>query len=236
MITLGSSIEELTNNAVEIIEVGRKMNATLAMIIFKAKELFGIDSKGFFGWCSDNAKLTGSYVHQHVKVGKMLISLQDKEEIFKMLTTLDFAKLIPLSRLGATEIISLVASYNFETMNREEVRNCVNNLLNGFDASKNLLDTKSTNEQNSLVQDELTGFTTAVNSVIELATNGFDFENAITNDEIAEKATGSGMVFIGATIEYQKKSETPDYQLLQAMKESLEKDIVDINNILGVNK
>ncbi|MEA4862699.1 MAG: hypothetical protein VB042_05275 [Victivallaceae bacterium] len=122
------TLEELTASARELLAFAARQTQTLAVIVAAAKRH---NPAGWADWAADELGLGGSYLHHLRAVGDMLLDVRAiggsvALQHYKLLFSLAYNKLVPLTRVPATEMGNFVrVNPTLARMSRDQVRAAV---------------------------------------------------------------------------------------------------------------
>ena len=209
-------VAELTAGCKQLLRVNSRVSQTLAVCIAAA---YGrLDIKEWVNWCRDELGLDNVSYRSHLaKVGKLLLNLLRDESAlptYSRLFDCDLAKLLTLSRVPGDEVVAFVSrNPDLERIGREELRRRVAEWL-GEEVSA------------APEQPELPGFEAALAAAASLPAESF--ADAVKTPEHADQALYSGLGFLAAALEYEKRAETPDVVKLTEIKQELLNEVAEI--------
>ena len=214
-------VAEITAGCRQLLRVNSRVSQTIAVCIAAAYER--LDLKKWVEWCRDELGLENVSYRSHLaKVGKLLLGLLHDESALPTYTRLfecDLAKLLTLSRVPDNEVVAFVSrNPDLERIGREELRRRVAVWL-GEEAGA------------APEQPELPGFEAALAAAAQLPAESF--AGAVTTPEHAQQALYSGLGFLSAAVEYEKRAETPDVVKLTEIKQALLDEVADIEKAIS---
>ena len=209
-------VEEITAGCKQLLRVNSRVSQTIAVCIAAVYERS--DLKEWCRWCRDELGLESVSYRSHLaKVGKLLLNLLRDESALPTYTRLfecDLAKLLTLSRVPGDEVVSFVSrNPDLERIGREELRRRVAEWL-GEEVGA------------APEQPELPGFEAALAAAAALPAESF--ADAVNTPEHADQALYSGLGFLAAALEYEKRAETPDVVKLTEIKQELLNEVAEI--------
>lgn len=212
-------VAEITAGCKQLLRVNSRVSQTIAVCIAAAYER--LDLKKWVEWCRDELGLENISYRSHLaKVGKLLLNLLRDESALPVYTRLfecDLAKLLTLSRVPDNEVVAFVSrNSDLERIGREELRRRVAAWLG--------------EEVTAGQQPELPGFEAALAAAANLPAESF--AEAVMTPEHAQQALYSGLGFLSAAIEYEKRAETPDVVKLTEIKQALLDEVADIEKAI----
>ena len=210
-------VAEITAGCKRLLRVNSRVSQTIAVCIAAVYERS--DIKAWVNWCRDELGLDSVSYRSHLaKVGKLLLGLLRDESALPCYTRLfecDVAKLITLSRLPENEVVAFLSrNPDLERIGREELRRRVAEWF-GEETGR------------AEEQPELPGFEAALAAASSLSPESF--ADAVKTPEHAEQALYSGLGFLAAALEYEKRAESPDVVKLTEIKQELLNEIADID-------
>ena len=208
-------VAEITSGCKALLRVNSRVSQTIAVCIAAVYERS--DVKTWCRWCRDELVLDSVSYRSHLaKVGKLLLKLLRDESALPCYTRLfecDVAKLLTLSRLPENEVVAFLSrNPDLERVGREELRRRVAAWLG--------------EEISEAGQPELPGFEAALAAAASLPVESF--AGAVKTPEHAEQALYSGLGFLAAALEYEKRAETVDVKKLTEIKQELLDEIAEI--------
>ncbi len=208
-------VAEITSGCKQLLRVNSRVSQTIAVCIAAVYERS--DLKEWCRWCRDELGLESVSYRSHLaKVGKMLLNLLRDESALPYYTRLfecDVAKLLTLSRLPENEVVAFLSrNPDLERVGREELRRRVAEWLG--------------EEVSEAGQPELPGFEAALAAAANLPVESF--AGAVKTPDQAEQALYSGLGFLAAALEYEKRAETVDVKKLTEIKQELLDEVAEI--------
>ncbi len=208
-------VAEITAGCRQLLRVNSRVSQTIAVCIAAAYER--LDLKKWVEWCRDELGIDSVSYRSHLaKVGKLLLNLLRDESALPTYTRLfecDVMKLLTLSRLPDNEVVAFLSrNPDFERCSRDELRRRVADWLGEETAEDQ--------------QPELPGFEAALAAAASLPAESF--AGAVTTPEHAQQALYSGLGFLAAALEYEKRAETPDVVKLTEIKQELLNEVAEI--------
>ena len=214
-------VAEITAGCKGLLRVNSRVSQTIAVCIAAAYER--LDLKKWVEWCRDELGIDSVSYRSHLaKVGKLLLNLLRDESALPTYTRLfecDVMKLLTLSRLPDNEVVAFLSrNPDFERCSRDELRRRVAEWLGE--------ETAAADDP----QPELPGFEAALAAAANLPAESF--ADAVQTPEHAQQARYSGLGFLSAAIEYEKRAETPDVVKLTEIKQALLDEVADIEKAI----
>lgn len=217
------TLEDLTNGAVFCLRVSAKTTSVLAVTVAKIRQEHLTDVTEWSKFCKATFALEGSYLHQIHKVGKMLLSVvYYTPKVYTILFNLCFDKQLPVTQIPAEQIDTFikVQTKPLAKMTRAEVRAAVSVFLG-----------KTSEVATVAEQPALPGFDKWLNSCAEFEPAAI--VNAVASDDTAHRSFSAGCLLLGAALDYQRRRNVPDTNLLMSLKAALLDEIQSIENILA---
>ena len=217
------TLEDLTNGAAFCLKVSARTASVLAVTVAKLRKEHLTDVNEWSKFCKATFDLEGSYLHQIHKVGKMLLSVvYYTPKVYTILFNLCFDKQLPITQISAEQIDTFikVQTKPLGKMTRAEVRAAVSVFLG------------KTSEVSTIAeQPALPGFDKWLNSCAEFEPAAI--VNAVASDDTAHRSFSAGCLLLGAALDYQRRRNVPDTNLLMSLKAALLDEIQSIENILA---
>lgn len=214
-------VAEITSGCKTLLRVNSRVSQTIAVCIAAVYERR--DLKEWCRWCREELGLESVSYRSHLaKVGKLLLSLTKRESDmphYARLFECDVMKLLTLSRLPESQVLSFLShNPDFERCSREVLRRRVAEWLGEEVAADSS-------------QPELPGFEAALAAAAQLPAESF--ADAVRTPEHAEQALYSGLGFLAAALEFEKRREIPDVARLTEIKQALQSEISEIEEAIA---
>lgn len=217
------TLEDLTNGAVFCLRVSAKTTSVLAVTVAKIRQEHLTDVTEWSKFCKATFALEGSYLHHIHKVGKMLLSvLYNTPKVYTILFNLCLDKQIPIAQIPAEQLDTFikVQTKPLGKMTRAEMRAAVSVFL-GKTSEVVMVDQHPV----------LPGFDKWLNNCAEFEPAAI--VNAVASDDTAHRSFSAGCLLLGAALDYQRRRDVPDTNLLLSLKAALLDEIQSIENILA---
>ena len=217
------SLEELTTGAAFCLKVSARTASVLAVTVAKIRKEHLSDVTEWVNFCKATFDLEGSYLHQIHKVGKMLLSVTcHTPKVYTILFNLELYKQLAITQIPAEQIDTFIKTQTrpLAKMTRAEVRAAVSVFLGRTAEVATVAD-----------QPVLPGFDRWLNSCAEFEPAAI--VNAVASDDTAHRSFSAGCLLLGAALDYQRRRNVPDTNLLMSLKAALLDEIQSIENILA---
>ena len=219
----GLTLEDLTTGAAFCLRVSAKSTSVLAVTVAKIRQEHLCCVGAWVPFCKERFDLEGPHLHHVHKVGKMLLSVAcDTPMVYTVLFNLDFDKQLAITQIPAEQIDCFikVQTKPLAKMTRAEVRAAVSVFLG-----------KTSEVATVANHPALPGFDKWLNSCAEFEPAAI--VNAVASDDTAHRSFSAGCLLLGAALDYQRRRNVPDTNLLLSLKAALLDEIQSIENILA---
>lgn len=124
-----SELDELAHLANTLLAINAKTRQTISVIIARAKELLQL--REWIDWCAEQFDLDTAARSHMAAVGRLLLTCQQENKVYRKLFPLDFEKLYALTAIPDQQAIAAIIPFidDLPKMNRAEVRAKVNEIL-----------------------------------------------------------------------------------------------------------
>jgi hypothetical protein len=217
-------VAEITAGCRRLLRVNSRVSQTIAVCIAAVHTPKKVD--WWVKWCRDEFGLESCCYRSHLaQAGRVLLSLTREEcnlPYYVRLFECDIEKIRELAPLlPGGKLVAFLSRHAIGGMTREAVRAAV--------AAYNNHD--NTPKTSIAKQPELPGFDEMLSGA--LSWNSDDLANEVHSSDDAERSLTAGMMFLGAGIEYEKRSETPDVVKLTGIKQLLLREVAEIEEAIS---
>ena len=102
-----ASLEEKTAAAGNLVYLSRRIVPVTSLLIAAARrDNFDRDLAGWTQWCRESLDLDGSDRDHRRAIGDLLLDVRDQTDVYNTLFTLAFDKLLPLTRIPSSGIVT----------------------------------------------------------------------------------------------------------------------------------
>lgn len=213
-----ASLEEKTAAAGNLVYLSRRIVPVTSLLIAAARrDNFDRDLAGWTQWCRESLDLDGSDRDHRRAIGDLLLDVRDQTDVYNILFTLAFDKLLPLTRIPSDQIAAFLSHHDVKSMKRDDVRAAVAEWLGEKPREK-------------AETPDLPGFAAALEAISCMEPAAICVR--IADETAATNALSAGLGLLGASLAYHKR-EKKDLELLQGLRASLLDEVKELEGIIS---
>ena len=191
------------------------ISSAQALLITVARRDNFKDDKVWASWCEDRFGFTASHRCHMVQAGRLLLDMLKKLDLYQFLFRLDMQKLISLERIDRLDLPDFLKANDVEKLNRDQVRDAVNNFLGQVEPTKSFPVNPAKAHQPDLFD--------MVDSVCSLRKE--TIISSVDNKDKAYKFIRSGLSLYGAGMDFLKNVEGMEEPVLDKFAKVLEEEL-----------